>query len=109
DGGPISSQYDQLDGGADVDTVNYASRSDDLTILLNSPTGQEDKILNVENAMGGSGNDSIVGNDGQNAIFGNGGNDKIGGGGGNDYLYGGAGNDTIWGEAGNDTIAGSTG
>jgi serralysin len=47
----------------------------------------------IENANGGSGNDSIAGNGAANALNGNGGNDTLSGGGGNDTLNGGDGTD----------------
>jgi serralysin len=56
----------------------------------------------IENANGGSGNDSIKGNLANNLLNGNGGNDTIYGGVGNDTVNGGVGNDssttlvTIW-------------
>ena len=73
-----------LDGGADTDTVSYASRTDGVEILLGVPSGAEDTVVNVENAMGGSGDDKMVGTDGPNAFFGNGGNDGLQGNGGDD-------------------------
>ena len=48
----------------------------------------------IENANGGSGNDSIAGNGAANTLNGNGGNDTLSGGGGNDTLLGGNGTDT---------------
>ena len=51
----------------------------------------------IENARGGSGNDTIQGNEIRNFLIGNDGNDLIRGGGGNDVLRGNAGDDTyIW-------------
>ncbi len=58
----------------------------------------------IENAIGGSGNDTITGNQLANRLIGNGGNDDIDGAGGNDFLDGGAGNDSLRGGAGNDTV-----
>jgi Ca2+-binding RTX toxin-like protein len=109
DGGPAGSIVDVLDGGADTDTASYASRTDGVTIMLGVTSGQEDKIVNVENAMGGVGYDKIVGTDGPNGLFGNGGYDGIDGKGGDDSLFGGEGNDTLWGGAGKDKLAGSVG
>ncbi len=63
----------------------------------------------IENANGGSGNDTIVGNSANNILVGNGGNDNISGGDGNDTLDGGAGNDTLYGGDGNDTLEAGTG
>ena len=51
----------------------------------------------IENARGGSGNDTITGNSSRNLLFGNEGNDVLEGDGGIDTLRGGAGRDTyIW-------------
>lgn len=73
----------------------------------------------IENAIGGSGNDTIVGNNADNVLSGGAGNDTISGGGGSDTLNGGPGNDslsadngvgsTLNGDAGNDTLHGSAG
>ena len=49
----------------------------------------------IEDANGGSGNDSINGNSANNVLRGNGGNDTISGGTGDDYMDGGAGVDTV--------------
>ena len=57
----------------------------------------------IENAVGGSGADTITGNSADNTLTGGGGNDTLNGGLGNDTLNGGAGNDTMLGGAGNDT------
>ncbi|MET4277718.1 MULTISPECIES: M10 family metallopeptidase [unclassified Bradyrhizobium] len=48
----------------------------------------------IDNAIGGSGNDTIIGNAIANALSGGGGNDTITGAGGNDTINGGAGTDT---------------
>ncbi len=58
----------------------------------------------IENAYGGSGNDTLIGNGANNTLLGNNGNDDLIGGGGNDILRGGYGNDNMSGGAGNDTI-----
>ncbi len=63
----------------------------------------------IENANGGSGNDTIVGNSANNVLNGNGGNDTINGGDGNDTLNGGDGNDTISGGGGDDYMNGGAG
>jgi Ca2+-binding RTX toxin-like protein len=49
----------------------------------------------IENAIGGSGNDTIIGNAGNNTLTGGLGNDRLEGGGGHDTLIGGAGSDTF--------------
>jgi serralysin len=56
----------------------------------------------IENANGGSGNDSITGNAADNVLNGNGGNDSLRGNGGNDSIDGGSGTDTaVFGSARN--------
>jgi serralysin len=63
----------------------------------------------IENANGGSGNDTIVGNSANNLLNGNSGNDTINGRDGNDTIYGGVGNDTISGGGGDDYMDGGVG
>ncbi len=48
----------------------------------------------IENAVGGSGNDTLTGNGADNQLTGAAGNDLLNGGAGNDLLTGGTGNDT---------------
>jgi Ca2+-binding RTX toxin-like protein len=110
EGGPAGSIVDVLDGGADTDTVSYQSRTAGLEIVLDgSVSGTEDKIVNVENALGGTGDDKLIGTEGPNALFGGDGNDGFDGKGGDDTLNGGDGNDVIWGKGGKDTIAAGDG
>ncbi|WP_172460825.1 M10 family metallopeptidase C-terminal domain-containing protein [Suttonella ornithocola] len=63
----------------------------------------------IENAIGGSGNDDIIGNETANHLQGKDGNDRLDGGAGNDWLEGGNGNDTLIGGSGNDILDGGTG
>jgi serralysin len=56
----------------------------------------------IENAVGGSGHDSMIGNAADNRMSGNGGNDIIASGLGDDTLDGGSGNDEMLGGAGDD-------
>ncbi|MCY7280327.1 MAG: M10 family metallopeptidase C-terminal domain-containing protein [Sphingomonas bacterium] len=56
----------------------------------------------IENAVGGSGNDTLLGNVAANVLTGNAGNDLIASGAGNDTLNGGTGVDTMLGGTGND-------
>ena len=58
----------------------------------------------IENAKGGSGNDTIKGNSAANYLFGFDGDDTIDGGAGNDQLEGGRGADTLTGGKGADTF-----
>ena len=57
----------------------------------------------IENAVGGSGADTITGNSVANVLTGGGGNDTLVGLAGDDTLIGGTGNDTMVGGTGNDT------
>jgi Ca2+-binding RTX toxin-like protein len=85
-------------GGGDVSHVlDAAGRA----------TGSAFTIANgvvIENAVGGSGADTLVGNSADNRLIGNAGDDLLFGGTGNDALEGGAGTDRIEGGAGNDLI-----
>jgi len=63
----------------------------------------------IENATGGSGNDSIRGNQADNLLKGNGGNDKLIGLGGRDKLVGDAGDDTLIGGGAKDVLLGGAG
>lgn len=63
----------------------------------------------IEDAIGGSGNDTLIGNTADNVLDGSAGNDTLTGGNGNDTLTGGSGNDSLSGSAGNDVLAGGSG
>ena len=63
----------------------------------------------IENATGGSGDDTILGNDARNILIGNAGDDTLIGRAGDDVLYGYAGDDVLQGGDGNDTLRGGLG
>ena len=98
DGGTGS---DTIYGDNGNDTVSYASRSVAVTITLggsvnSGAAGENDTLINdIENAIGGSGNDTITGDSGANTLSGGNGNDVIDGGTGTDSIAGGAGIDTV--------------
>ena len=88
---------------AGTDTLSFSPLT--TSVLLNLATSLAQAVhanrtikLNAastfENAVGGSGNDSLAGNSLVNALTGNSGNDKLNGGAGNDVLAGGLGDDT---------------
>jgi serralysin len=86
--------------------------------IFNALLYQGNSASMIENAVGGSGADTITGNYIDNVLSGGGGNDSIYAGSGNDtlngddgddYLFGDSGADTLNGGAGNDTIDGSSG
>src|SRR5204863_6083394 len=56
----------------------------------------------IENAVGGSGKDTIAGNKANNVLTGNAGDDSLSGGAGADTLNGGLGSDTMAGGVGDD-------
>ena len=105
---------DNLDGGAGIDTADFSAFSANLNVSLEgndqvtvtgSGTGNgSDRIRNIENFIGGSGNDSITGDNNVNRLEGGAGNDTLNGRGGSDFLVGGAGNDTFNVGQGHDTI-----
>lgn len=95
---------DRLDGGAGIDTIDYSDDTDGVTIDLTTgkTTGTGvgvDTLVGIENAIGGSGNDTLIGNAAVNRLEGGAGNDRIVVGAG-DTAIGGAGNDTIEATAG---------
>jgi Ca2+-binding RTX toxin-like protein len=65
--------------------------------------------VTIENATGGSGNDSITGNDAANILDGRAGDDTIKAGAGNDILIGGAGTNSLDGGDGDDTFRAGSG
>lgn len=72
--------------------------------VYNALLYQDDLRSLVENAIGGSGNDSLVGNQGNNILDGRGGTDTLDGGAGNDTYVLADGFDTVIDSAGTDTI-----
>jgi Ca2+-binding RTX toxin-like protein len=102
---------DTVWGGSGSDTIDYSSRDENLTIAIDgsSKSGgfmENDDLHQMENANGGSGDDTIYGNDASNSLTGFGGGDGIVGYKGNDYVNGDSGNDWVEGDEGNDWIVG---
>jgi serralysin len=65
--------------------------------------------VDIENAIGGSGNDTVLGNNLNNRLEGGAGSDNLRGGEGADSLKGGTGSDTLEGEAEADVLEGEAG
>ena len=92
---------DTLSGGADIDTVSFAGRIGDVIADIdNTPDdgerGEGDNIRSdVQNVIGGAGNDLLIGSAGSNVLSGGGGNDSFEGGRGSDTFNGGSGTDTV--------------
>ena len=110
--------YTIYDNGG-IDTLDYSGFGQNQRINLNAE-GFSDigaRVGNVsiargsviENAMGGSGNDTLYGNAADNVLTGNDGNDILFGYDGNDTLIGGAGINVLVGGIGNDTLDGRGG
>jgi Ca2+-binding RTX toxin-like protein len=104
---------DVLDAGQGTDTVSYADHAGPVTASLDGiasdgQAGEGDNVLNAENIIGGSGNDTLTGNAGPNILRGLAGNDRLFGLAGNDTLIGSEGTDTASGGAGTDTCQAET-
>jgi Ca2+-binding RTX toxin-like protein len=121
-GGPGA---DTMRGGDGVDTVTYAtgqpvpvSVTFDGAANDGAATEADNVGVDVENAVGGPGNDELKGDERANALSGGAGNDAISGGEAADVLDGGEGDDTITSRdgasdtvtcgAGNDTVIADT-
>ncbi len=72
--------------------------------IANAPLYNGDARSLIENAVGGSGNDTLTGNEAANLLKGGGGADTLSGLGGSDVLDGGAGADMLLGGAGADVF-----
>lgn len=98
---------DLIDGGAGIDWLAVASALG-VTVSLGSTSRDaaigRDRIINVENVVGGAGNDKITGDRGANILLGSTGNDALSGGSGNDVLDGGLGRDRLSAGQGADTF-----
>jgi len=94
---------DVVSGGSGTDTADYSSRIKNLMITLNGvaddgQAGEGDNVMtDVENVIGGAGDDRITGSSASNVLRGDAGNDTLDGGAGRDSLFGEAGNDTLLG------------
>jgi Ca2+-binding RTX toxin-like protein len=120
--GPHGEPGDTLDGGAGSDRVlSYAARGLDVAVNLEAGKGgtigagttaapeENDTLVEIEDAITGTGNDTLLGNAAANALYGGAGGDTIDGGDGNDGVYGERGADTVTGGASQDEVAGGDG
>ncbi|MDD2830166.1 MAG: calcium-binding protein, partial [Sulfuricurvum sp.] len=80
-----------IDGGDGIDTVTYFQSTVAVTVNLSlgttTSTFATDTLINIENIIGGSGDDVLSGNDNVNSINGGAGADTMSGGFGNDTYY----------------------
>ncbi|MGE0200767.1 MAG: S8 family serine peptidase [Candidatus Melainabacteria bacterium] len=101
-----------LSDASGTDTINAAAVTGNSIINLNA--GQDSTIAGntvhinngtqIENAIGGDGNDVITGNSAANTLVGGRGNDTLDGGGGIDTLIGGKGDDIYYVDSLSDVI-----
>lgn len=111
---------DFFDGGDGSDTADFSyTGSNSLVIDLSAPNGDPldptglatftssgttEVLRFIENAIGGSGDNTLIGDDDDNFLDGGAGDDLIEGGDGDDTLAGGSGSDTFDGGDGNDFV-----
>jgi Ca2+-binding RTX toxin-like protein len=94
---------DALNGGSGIDTADYGDKTASVAVTLNGANAAsvtvggvaEDTLRNIENLIGGSGNDALTGDGLANRLEGGAGDDVLKGGGGADVLRGGTGVDTF--------------
>jgi Ca2+-binding RTX toxin-like protein len=123
---------DVINGGSGFDTVDYSTRTADLTATIcvdaSKITGasalavaactdndgdplltEHDKLVNVSHLIGGGGADTFTGGAGDDTLEGGAGADTLNGGAGNDTLFGDNGVDHLNGDAGDDYLDGVAG
>jgi Ca2+-binding RTX toxin-like protein len=119
---------DIFNGGGGYDEVSYERRTADLDLVLcnsdaslgcteaecacttpSGAAGENDRLVNVEELRGGSGNDVLRGTSASESLRGGPGNDSLYGGGGSDLLDGQEGDDVLDGGADGDICDGSAG
>jgi Ca2+-binding RTX toxin-like protein len=109
---------DLLDGGLDFegsagDTADYSTAASGVTISLAGGVGTgaagNDTLVDIENLLGGPGDDRLEGDEGSNLLEGGAGNDTLLGGGEPDVLRGGPGDDILQGGTEDDVVDGGEG
>jgi acrosin len=97
-----------INGGGGSDWLNYNAYLTAVVVnlSLNSATGVGGGVSNVENVIGGSGDDVLTGDGNANVLVGRGGNDRLIGNAGRDILIGGNGGDYMDGGDGEDIVVG---
>ncbi|NKD78108.1 hypothetical protein HEQ60_10090, partial [Haematospirillum sp. H1815] len=110
-------QKDTFVGTDKWDNVSYSNTDKPVKVTLRGVKEAtvyvngvaEDTLRNIENVIGGSGNDELTGDDKANWLDGLLGDDELYGGDGNDSLTGGDGDDTLTGGADGDRLTGGPG
>jgi hypothetical protein len=113
-----SGKVASIDGGGapagQGDWLNYSAFPTNQPVTVNLATGSATgvnngapgAVSNIQNVIGGAGNDHLTGDAQGNILLGLGGNDVINGGNGRSLLIGGAGDDTIVGGTAGDIVIG---
>lgn len=111
DEGAMATGGDVFHGGVGHDVLDYSARSAAVTVTADGVAANDgatsegdDAKADVEEIVGGDGNDVIAGSPIANVLRGGDGNDTLRGLGGADVLYGDAGNDTLEGGDGDDVF-----
>ena len=107
----------QIDGGAGTDSVSFANSTAPVRVTLNGAAASDVRIgifdrgtlKNVENIVGGDGNDTVTGDGFSNVLQGLNGDDTLNGGDNDDRLLGSAGNNSLHGDNGNDELLAGSG
>ena len=97
---------DTMIGGLGQDVADYSSLTKTITVDLAAGKvsgADSDLVSEIENVIGGSGNDLLSGDDAANVLDGGPGSDLYSGGNGDDTLVAGSGDDTYAGGLGTDT------
>ncbi len=108
---------DVMAGGADSDRAFYDDHIGDVDVSLddvandgNAAVSENDNVRSdVEDVVGGSGDDHLIGDVGPNKLYGTAGVDHLDGLAGDDELYGGDGPDFLDGDGGADLLQGDAG
>jgi len=98
-----------VDGNTGTDQLDLSARTTPATVDLDGTAAGGMTLSSIENATGGSANDTINGDGLNNRENGSGGNDTLSGGGGDDTLSGSTGDDTLDGGTGINALRGGAG
>jgi Ca2+-binding RTX toxin-like protein len=114
--GTVANGADTISGGPGRDRIEYRRRTVGVTVTLGAGDGDDgepgegdDVARDVEDAVGGSGDDTLVGSTARNTLEGLDGNDELFGGAQADLLRGGPGDDFIQGDGAADVMEGEEG
>jgi Ca2+-binding RTX toxin-like protein len=101
---------DTMSGGSGQDTADYAERTAGVTVTIDgvaNDAGESDNVgTDVDNLVGGSGDDRLTGSSWGQTLEGGAGDDTLTARAGNDTLRGGTGDDTLSGDENDDVLDG---